>query len=175
MCIIIDTNVLSSVFSSKSQDHSEFEPVYNWIFNGRGKIVWGGTQYHDELVKNGKYVKLFIRLGKMRKVKKVPTEDVDKIQAKLKQDFPDPKFNDRHLSSIVIASKCNIICTNDKESYPFLKNPSVYPRGISKPKIYRSIRNADLIDDHNIADFCKPLEKLSKDEQTSLRNMLEQY
>jgi len=175
MCVIIDTNVLSSVFSSKAQDHSEFEPVLNWIFNGKGKIVFGGTQYHNELKKNGKYVGLFTLLGNKGKVKTVSRDKVDKIQAKLEKDFPDPKFNDRHLASIVIASKCNLICTNDKESYPFLKNSSIYPKGISKPKIYRGIRNANLINDHNIVEFCKPNEKLSKENQESLRNMLEQY
>lgn len=174
MCLIIDTNVLSSVFSSKSKYHSEFEPVFNWIFSGKGKIVFGGTQYHNELVKNRKYVKLFNRLGNKGKVKKVPNEKVDKIQAQLAEKFPDPKFNDRHLSSIVIASKCNLICTDDKESYDFLKNPSVYPKGVSKPKIYRGISNADLIDDHNIVEFCRPSEKLSKNDQTNLNKLLEQ-
>ncbi|MDY0129370.1 MAG: hypothetical protein RBR63_04180 [Methanosarcina vacuolata] len=172
MCLIIDINVLSSVFSSKAQDHSEFEPIFNWILSGKGKIVYGGTQYHDELVKNGKYIGLFTILGNKGKVKTVPRDKVDKIQAKLEKDFPDPKFNDRHLASIVIASKCNLICTNDKESYPFLKNPLMYPKGVSKPKIYRSIRNVDLIDDHNIVEFCKPSEKLSKDDQASLNNIL---
>ena len=80
-----------------------------------------------------------------------------------------------NVGSIVIASKCNLICTNDKESYPFLKNSSIYPKGISKPKIYRSIRNASLINDHNIVEFCKPNEKLSKEDQESLKNILEQY
>lgn len=60
-----------------------------------------------------------------------------------------------------------------KKSYPFLKNPLVYPKGVSKPKIYRSIRNVNLIDDHNIVEFCKPSEKLSKDDQASLNNILE--
>lgn len=173
MCIIIDTNVLSSVFSSKSQDHSQFKPVFNWIFNGKGKIVFGGTQYHNELVKNGKYVKLFTILGNKGKVKKVPKDKVDEIQAKLEREFPDPKFNDRHLASIVIASKCNLICTHDRESYPFLKNSLIYPKGVSKPKIYRSISNVNLIDDHHIVEFCKPNEKLSKYDQVSLKNMLE--
>ena len=173
MCVIIDTNVLTSVFLSTSQDHSEFEPVYDWIFDGKGKIVWGGSKYSKELQKHGRYyVKLFAALQNQRKVYQIPTDKVDETEAKLMHDFPDTKINDHHLAAIVINSKCHIICTNDKESYPFLKNPLVYPNGINKPKIYRSIQNVNLIDEHHIVECCKPSEKLSKDAKASLKSVL---
>lgn len=174
MCVIIDTNVLTSILLPTSQDHSKFEPVYKWIFDGKGKIVWGGSKYFGELNKHGRYyVKLFTLLQNNRKVHQIPTEKVDKTEEELKRNFPDPKINDHHLASIVINSKCRIICTNDKESYPFLKNPSVYPSDVSRPKIYRSIRNANLIDDRHIVEFCKPSVKLSRESQVSIKNMLE--
>ena len=173
MCVIIDTNVLTSVFLPTSQDHSEFEPVYNWIFNGKGKIVFGGSKYLKELHTHGRYyVNIFNTLQSQRKVYQIPTEEVDKTEAKLMHNFPDTKINDHHLAAIVINSKCHIICTNDKESYNFLKDPSVYPNGINKPKIYRGISNADLIDDRHIVECCKPGEKLSKDARASLKNLL---
>lgn len=174
MCVIIDTNVLTSVFLPTSQDHKEYEPVYNWIFDGKGKIVWGGSKYFEELNKHGRYyVKLFTLLQNWRKANQIPADKVDKIEAELKLNFSDNKINDHHLASIVINSKCRIICTNDKESYSFLKNPLVYPSNVSKPKIYRSKRNAKLINDRHIVEFCNPSERLSKDDQANLKSMLE--
>jgi predicted nucleic acid-binding protein len=174
MCVIIDTNVLTSVFITTSKDHSDFEPVYNWIFNGNGKVVWGGSKYFEELKKHGRYyVKVFATLQNQRKVYQVSADEVDKTEAKLINDFPDTKINDHHLAAIVINSKCHIVCTYDNGACSFLKDPSVYPRGINKPKIYKSIHNADLIDDRHIVKCCKPSEKLSKDDRETLKNALE--
>ena len=36
MPIVVDTNCLSSVFDKACIDHAEFEPVFNWIINGKG-------------------------------------------------------------------------------------------------------------------------------------------
>ncbi len=47
MCIIIDANALPSVLKREP----ELCPVFNWINEGKGKIVYGGTKYKEELKK----------------------------------------------------------------------------------------------------------------------------
>jgi hypothetical protein len=51
MCIIIDTNRFSSIFEEENSDHDEFKPILDWIIFGKGKIVYGGTKYKQELTR----------------------------------------------------------------------------------------------------------------------------
>ena len=67
MCIIIDTNALASVFDVDSSNHENFKPVYDWIFNNKGKVVYGGTKYKEELKNSYRYLKLFGQLSRIRK------------------------------------------------------------------------------------------------------------
>lgn len=49
MPIIIDINCLGSVFDSRSKKHGDFKPVFDWITNGKGKLVYGGSTFKREL------------------------------------------------------------------------------------------------------------------------------
>ncbi len=51
MCIIIDVNALNEVFNTDSVNHLEFKPVRDWIIEGKGKVLYGGTKYRDELMR----------------------------------------------------------------------------------------------------------------------------
>lgn len=62
MCIILDINILSSVFSQAAMKHREFEPVLKWITEGHGRVVYGGTKYKKELGKTP-YLKIFSLLN----------------------------------------------------------------------------------------------------------------
>jgi hypothetical protein len=50
MCIIIDADTLGLVFNPETKEHKKFKPVLEWINNGKGKIVYGGTKYEKELI-----------------------------------------------------------------------------------------------------------------------------
>ena len=80
MCIVIDANVFSSVFSRSSLDHGEFKPVLKWIIEGRGKIVYGGTKYISELRAAPKYLGIFNQLEMAGKVVKLCDSRVDDFQ-----------------------------------------------------------------------------------------------
>lgn len=170
MCLIIDVNAIGSVLNPRSDDHSEFEPIHNWIIHGKGKIIWGGTKYRDEL-KGGKYLSLLTRLGTQRKTVKIAQEKVDEIESQLKINCQGSKFhgfNDHHIIALIIASKCKIICTKDDESDRFLKNSSLYPNDIGVPSIYRNASHKHLITNDNIVKKCLPDKILTKDERNSL-------
>lgn len=155
MCIIIDANTFSSVFDSKSDDHMEFVPVLNWILNGKGKVVYGGTQYRDELRVAKRYLGIFGELKKARKVVELPTETVDAEQQRIENLVVHHDFDDPHLIAIISVSGCRLVCSKDTRAYPFIKNRDLYARPSLRPKIYSGARNSRLLRDSNIAQCCK--------------------
>lgn len=161
MCLVIDTNVIASVFSSKSAEHDEFKPVLDWIKYGNGKLVLGGSTYKKEL-KNSKYLKLINKYDKARKVVKISDDEVDAIQHDLKLLVNNKKFDDSHLAAIITVSKCRIICTKDDKSHRFILDRELYPKGVKPPKIYKRASNKNLLIDKNIVQACVPCQKLNK-------------
>jgi len=156
MCIIIDTNALSAVFNPADRSHPEFEPVSNWILAGKGKIVYGGTKYTHELGKMGKYLPFFVELQKKNKLVRVDDVRVDGREKEIKKMKQHSGFNDEHLIAIVIESGCRLVCTEDKASLPFIKDPVFYPKNCKRPKIYSGKKqNKELLADCNIAPICK--------------------
>ena len=145
MCIIIDVNVLPSVFSSETKNHSEYKPVYDWFIGPNGKIVFGGSKYKGELLAMRRYHSLLVRYAKMNKVAYLEDEVVDKIQEDVKSKTDDSDFDDPHIIAIVIVSKGGIVCSDDKRSYRFIKDTAFYPDGIQVPRIYSNASNKDLL------------------------------
>jgi predicted nucleic acid-binding protein len=161
MCIVIDINTFASVFDSTSGKHADFKPVLDWIMLGKGKIVYGGSKYREELGKAKKYLNFLGELAKVRKIVVVDDVKVDDTQAELEKRVNHQKFNDPHLVAIIIVSGCKLICSNDKEAYPFFKNKDLYRnQGSRPPKIYAKANNSNLLSDENIAAICKPLGRL---------------
>lgn len=162
MCVIVDTNCFASVFDPKSEKHAEFSPVLDWILNGKGKLVYGGTKYIQELSKT-KYLKIFnILNSKAKKVVVVDKSKVDEVQIAIERSVIDPDFDDPHLPAIVIVSKCEVICSEDTRSVKFITDSNLYPKGVNIPKYYTSSRNKDLLCDKYINKIYKPLKKCAK-------------
>ena len=162
MCIVIDANTFSTVFNPDSQKHGDFKPVLEWIVHGRGKIVYGGDKYKQELRNARKYHGLFSELSKVSKVIEVDCQRVNEIQEEVAGRVDHRDFDDPHLIAIIIVSGCKLICSDDSSAYPFLKRKDLYLNKVSRPKIYRRSTNRDLLCDNNIADICKPCSKLPK-------------
>jgi hypothetical protein len=163
MCIVIDTNTFASVFDRESEKHPDFKPVLDWIIFGNGKAVIGGSKYREELRRSHKYLRIFIELSKKRKVMSIDDESVDKIQVEIEKKHNDKGFNDPHIPAIIIASGCRLICSGDKVAYQFFKRKNIYPKNIVRPKIYSKASNADLLNDKNIVNACKPVMRLPKE------------
>lgn len=155
MCIVIDTNALSSVFSSGATDHAEFKPVRDWIIEDRGKVVYGGKKYRKELKAARKYYSLLLEFDKARKEVCVCDARVDEEQHRMEQLVGDDKFDDAHLAAIVSVSGCKLVCTKDKSSHHFLGDASLYPRRGLRPRLYSGLRNERLLCNKNIAQCCK--------------------
>ena len=162
MCIVIDINAIPSVFKCEANDHPEFRPVREWIIDGKGKMVYGGTKYKEELSKLKHYHNFIAELSRKGKIVMIDENKVDEEQQKIIQRTSNRKFNDPHLVAIIVASGCRLLCTNDKKLVPFIKDKKLYGNHASRPSIYSNSKNSRLLNDRNIADCCGPCSKGGK-------------
>lgn len=145
MCIVIDTNTMSMVFSTENVRHHEFSAVKSWIFDGDGILVFGGTTYKKELGRAPKFLKIFLELRKAGKSIAIHDEIVDSIEADVKNKTSGTDCDDQHIVALIGASRCPVLCSTDTRSFPFIKNRKLYPKGTPPVKIYTSPRNSKLL------------------------------
>jgi len=169
MCIVVDTNTIARVFDKNNSEHEEFKPVHDWIMEKKGKLVYGGTKYFEELEKMGQYLKLFTVLSKINKTVVVDTEAVDDYQAEAEHKIQHKDFDDPHLVAILKVSGCKLVCSVDERAFPFLKH-HLFFKGKEKPKIYSSSRNKDLLCDANIAECCTPSHDTTNEQKKILES-----
>lgn len=157
MCIVIDMNTLPSVLNSSVSDHREFQPIVDWLGATKAQIVYGGTSYKKELRKMPRYYGYLLEMRRAGKVHEADEAKVDRLQQAIAQTNAGHRnFNDQAIVAIVIVSRCRLVCSNDKKSFPFLTSPTLYPRGIQRPKIYSGSRNVKLLYHRHIVGQCGP-------------------
>lgn len=154
MCIVIDINVLAAVFDSSVSNHNEFKPVLDWIMRGKGKIVYGGRKYKQELKGASKYFSILSELQRKGKVHIIDDNAVDTEQLRVTSISSHPDFDDPHIVAIFCVSRCMLFCSQDRRSFPYIKNKSFYPVGRKPPKIYRSSRNINLLQNKHYLAAC---------------------
>lgn len=165
MCIIIDTNTLASVFKTRSADHREFAPVLNWVINGRGMLIYGGSTYLREI--EG-YLDIFSELSKMRKAINIDIEKVNDKEDWAAAQIQHPDYDDPHIVALLMVSGCKLVCTKDHRSVPYLTHRLFFPRASKRPRIYSRRRNANLLVDENLTSLCRPGIKLSSTQKKGL-------
>ncbi len=177
MAIIIDTNCLSRVFNRKNKEFPEFEPVFNWIIDGNGFIVYGGSKYMDELKKSNKYLSLFANLNTLKKTFMCKeTESIDRLTEYYKEKFGDEDFDDPHLPAIVLVTKCHLICSKDIRSFKYIKCSKMYSKRFKIPQIYYCKNNANLLNDSNIDNRLKCFKvKLNKKDKDRINDLLSSF
>lgn len=157
MCIVIDTNTLSPVFSESNHLHHLFRPVLEWVMTGRGFIVYGGSTYIAELAKVASVLRLFVEFERARRVTKIRNDLVDNHEIAVRKLEPDPSFNDPHIVAILRASGCRLVCTSDKKSHPFLKRRALYLKRQRPPMIFSGHKShANLLNNRNIVESLVP-------------------
>lgn len=145
MGMILDTNCFSRVFNRKNVEHAEFAPVLNWLLNGEGVLIYGGSKYLEELKRCPQYLKIFGLLKRCKKARIVSSSEVDNFERILKLKVTNSDVDDHHLVAIIYASRCRLVCTKDQRSITFLKDTSLYADHCKKPKLYTSSRNVKLL------------------------------
>jgi predicted nucleic acid-binding protein len=168
MCIIVDTNSLHNVFDKTSQRHFDFKPIWDWIWTGKGKFITGGGQYKREIPP--KYYRILNDLRIVNKVVRASDHEVDSKTAWVKEQIEDQDFDDPHIIALLIVSGAKLICSLDERAYPYLKDNRFFKKAADRPKIYSRLGNEDLLVDENIAEICKPSQRLTVGQQKKIQN-----
>lgn len=149
MCIVIDTNVLSAVFSARDSCHPDYDPVLQWIVKGPGFAVYGGSTYMEELRKAKTYLGVLTELRKRGQARLIRNGAVDSEQLKVTALAP-VDCDDTHLIAIFRASGCRLLCSNDRRGDVHIKDRRYYHRRQHVPRIYRNRRHTPLLNRRNI-------------------------
>jgi hypothetical protein len=153
MCVVIDPGALSKVFDSSNLEHIQFKPVKDWVLDGNGSVVFGGTKYIEELGP-GRYRALFLELKKIDRAVTTNTAAVDDRASYLKTLVADEDFDDEHLVAIVGVTGCCVICTADDRFLPYLRRKDLYPPGIKVPFLYQNLHHKGHCCERRIAAIC---------------------
>jgi len=169
MCIVIDTNVLGAVFNKRNASHLSFEPVLDWIFNGHGKVVYGGSKYFSEI---SKYRKIFTLLSSINKAVYINSDMVDELTKTASEAIIHRDFDDQHLVGLLLASGCKLLCTNDTTAIPFIQN-RIFFTSSKEPKIYHTQKNIKLLSPKYIAPCCGQCRPSTNDQKKFIHKILE--
>ena len=156
MCIVIDVNTLPIVLNGNNKEHKEFRPVLIWIVAGKGKMVYGGTKYLEELGKLKRYTRLLKRLRDAGKIFEVNKDEVDKAYGEIKTKVNVSEFNGPHIIAIISVSGCKLLCSKDSSSFQYIKDNNLYLNRRRHPSIYTRSKHSVLLRDDNIAGCCLP-------------------
>ena len=152
-------NTLPCVFNPKNKQYDEFKPVFDWIDKGKGRIVYGGSKYLDELREMPNYLKFLNEYKNKNKGKVIRIDDnkVDQeqqeVEKKLEKINQNSDFNDTHIVAIIIVSGCRLVCSKNSKHYPFIKDRRLYPSRFKKISIYKGDTDEFML--HDINKLCK--------------------
>lgn len=145
MCIVIDINTLACVFNDTCQKQEDFRPVREWVNKGRGFIVFGGTRYKQELSKAYHYLRLIRQMKDSGHAIAIRDDVVDTAEIGVMERTKETKCNDQHIIALLGTSRCPLFCSGDSRSYKYITDKSLYPKGMTKVRIYSSKRNEGLL------------------------------
>lgn len=152
MAIVIDINTFAMVFDSANKNHADFAPVKTWVENREGFVLFGGTKYKDELFQSYRTMRLIRQLKDAGSAIEICSAIVDAIEVGVREAVEGTSCNDPHIIALLAAAHCSLLCSRDKESYPFIKCRNYFPKGAPKVRIYSGRRNIKLLQRCSRAD-----------------------
>jgi hypothetical protein len=138
MPIVIDTNAFHLVFNAEHSRHADFAPIKQWIDRGHGVLLFGGTTFLKEL-KECPYLRLVRLLKDESKALQISTAAVDTKTLEIRKLTKGTRCNDQHIMALLAAARCDLVCSDDKKSFHFLKNKQYFPKRTFS-KNYKKIR-----------------------------------
>lgn len=170
MCIVIDSCVLPKVFKKADQQHNNYRAVCEWIVNGEGKIVYGGSKFEKEIFDHHKwFLKALGLLQSHGKAIRADKSKVDRRQAIVEKLVKDRDFDDPHLLALLGVTGCQLICTGDTRAEKYILDKALYPKGGSVPAIFKDgKKHTKLLSPAYIGKCCRPCEKINKESRVKL-------
>ena len=126
MCLIVDANLASAVFSGSPE--SDFAPILDWLNERDGCLVYGGHLATElaRVEKPRRYLLALLRAGRARQV---PDEQVAEEQAAVSATGL-CRSNDPHVIALALVSGARTLCTRDRDLQRDFRNHHL----VSKPR-----------------------------------------
>lgn len=140
MCLIIDANVASDVFSGKPS--VDFQPIWNALAKKKAIAVHGG-KLSNEYSKLKRITRLLVELTRQGCLRKIPDEQVkaETIIYKNKEI----KSDDAHILALAKVANVRLLCSKDKKLHAdFTNNALLNPPG----SVYQKHTHSHLISKH---------------------------
>lgn len=138
MCIVVDACVAHHLIN-KTRDG---RPVLRWLLDKskRSALVLGGSLIRRELG-GQRFLSVLAQLNQAGRIHSVDDSEISKISRRLQLDG-NYKSNDHHVLALCIASRCNIVFTDDKLLHADLKSLG---KGGQKIAIYKNSTHTHLL------------------------------
>ena len=124
MCVIIDMNVWPAFCADPAA--AALSEVDRWLTSGKGRVVYGGTKYGEELAQVAAAVQLLFGYAQAGTAKKYPDGPIDTDAARLEKDA-ETESNDHHILALARASGARILCTGDRALMSDFTNRRLVP------------------------------------------------
>lgn len=137
MCAIVDASVAGEVFGSKRTPAGE--GFFDWITNGNGKIVVGGT-LREELGHSQAFLEWSLDAVQTGRMISLTDDSVNARTAQLQKEAKH-RSNDPHILALAQVSGARLLYTNDKCLKDDFKNKNIisHPEG----KVFSTGKNKD--------------------------------
>ena len=134
MCAILDVN---SIGKFKDSTNEDMKPVWYWLENKNGKIVYSDTdKFRREWERGGGHT-LMRELQRRDKFRLVKIQDVQEKENELRDQI---KSNDPHIIALAIVADVKVLISSDQTLHQDFKN-----RNLVGGKVYQNKRHARLL------------------------------
>ena len=140
MCVIIDASVASQVFAENRG--SDYLPLWKWIEQGDGIIVYGGY-LHEELSKVNRAKRYLKALSDAGKAHKMPKDGVDQEEKRVRKMQTPRKSDDPHVLALARLSRARVLCSSDKNLHADFKNLAILPK--PRGQIYQNAQHKKVL------------------------------
>jgi hypothetical protein len=130
LCVIVDANLASSVFSKAPT--ADFLPVISWLTDpNKNGVICAGGQLSSELSKVGGARRLLRALEQAGRARIYPDDLLSK-EEQLVRNADVCKSNDIHVIALARVSGARVLCSSDKLLHTDFKNLLMVPapRGV---------------------------------------------
>jgi hypothetical protein len=136
MCVILDTNTFHKFRNPKDED---MEPVWKWLDNRNGKIVYSNTEKFENEWEKGGMSHLrdqMMRAGQLKLISQGVQEKADELKGKIAS-------NDEHIIALALITGVKVLISyrkGDKDLFTDFKN-----RDLVRGKVYTRKAHARML------------------------------
>ena len=136
MCIILDTNMF---YKFKNLDDEDMKPVWDWLNEQNGKIVYTSTKKIEEEWERGGMTDLIKLLTQSGQLKDISSQEVEQKKRELNQTG-EVKSNDLYTIALAMVAGVKILLSEDKTLHEDFKN-----RKLVGGKVYQTRDHSRLL------------------------------